>query len=69
MLLDKVPVDMIHIDSSIISRVDEKTVQEKMDEKNKYLVRHSPHVLHMTFIGLDLVLSRLSKSSSISIFY
>lgn len=35
MLLDKIPAEMIHIDSNIISQVDKKTLEQKIEEHNK----------------------------------
>lgn len=42
MLLDKIPADMIHIDSNIISQVDQKTLQDKIDEHNKLRPYYAP---------------------------
>ena len=36
MLLDKIPAEMINIDSGIIGRVDKKTLEEKAEEKLKF---------------------------------
>ncbi|XP_061170108.1 WD repeat-containing protein 46-like isoform X1 [Saccostrea echinata] len=35
MLLDKIPADMIHLDTKMISKVDKKTFMEKVEENNK----------------------------------
>ena len=51
MLLDKIPAEMINIDSGIIGRVDKKTLEEKAEEKLKFN-RHM--VIYMVFIKLSL---------------
>ena len=50
MLLDKIPADMIHIDSGIIGRVDQKTLQDKIEERNKNIVSSQP-ALHLQIDG------------------
>ena len=47
MLLDKIPADMINIDTGIIGRVDEKTLEEKMEERRKNLVNYFMFVLYI----------------------
>lgn len=37
MLLDKIPAEMIHLETNKIGKIDSKTLQEKIDDKNKIL--------------------------------
>ena len=59
MLLDKIPADMIHIDSGIVGRVDQKTLQDKIEERNKNIVSQQKFYNFILFcVFVTLVISR-----------
>ena len=59
MLLDKIPAEMINIDSGIIGQVDKKTLEEKAEEKLKFN-RHM--VIYVVFIKVVIKLSFASSN-------
>ena len=59
MLLDKIPAEMINIDSGIIGRVDKKTLEEKAEEKLKF----NRHMV-MVFIKVAFVITAQFKSNT-----